>query len=78
MRKEEFHTSISLGVRKIPTACITIEDAEMMARMTARGTKVVVNVKMEAKSLPPSVSRNTVAEIRGSKYPEQVLRNFLK
>ncbi|XP_067039144.1 carboxypeptidase Q-like isoform X1 [Acropora muricata] len=65
--------SYEKGVRKIPTACITIEDAEMMARMTARGTKVVVNVKMEAKSLPPAVSRNTVAEIRGSKYPEQVV-----
>lgn len=28
---------------------------------------------MEAKNLPPVMSRNTVAEIKGSKYPEQVL-----
>lgn len=61
------------GIKKIPTACITIEDAEMMARMAARGTKIVINLKMEAQTLPPSVSRNTVAEIRGSVYPEQVV-----
>ena len=44
----------------------------MMARMAARGTKIVVNLKMAAKTLPPAVSRNTVAEIKGSVYPEQV------
>ncbi|KAK3699086.1 hypothetical protein QZH41_000609 [Actinostola sp. cb2023] len=60
-------------VKKIPTACITIEDAEMMGRMAARGTKVVITLKMEAKNLPPAMSRNTVAEIVGSKYPEQVV-----
>ncbi|XP_070538745.1 carboxypeptidase Q-like [Ptychodera flava] len=60
-------------VKKVPTACITIEDAQMMARMAARGTKIVVNIKMEAKTLPPVQSRNTVAEIIGSKHPEQVV-----
>ena len=60
------------GVQKIPTACITVEDAEMMTRMAARGTKIVINLKMAAKTLPPVVSRNTVAEIKGSVYPEQV------
>ena len=44
----------------------------MMSRMAARGTKIVVNLIMEAQTLPPAVSRNTVAEIRGSVYPEQV------
>ena len=44
----------------------------MMARMAARGTKIVINLKMEAQTLPPTVSRNTVAEIKGSVYPEQV------
>ena len=48
----------------------------MIARMVARGTRVVVNLKMEGKTLPPSVSRNTVAEIKGSLYPEQVTQSF--
>lgn len=61
------------NVTKIPTACITIEDAEMMQRMQERGVKIRVTLKMEAKNLPPVMSRNTVAEIKGSKYPEQVV-----
>ncbi|XP_043852211.1 carboxypeptidase Q [Dromiciops gliroides] len=70
------HTGIQYyqdGVPQIPTACITVEDAEMMARMASRGTKIVVQLKMEAKNYPDIDSFNTVAEITGSKYPEQVV-----
>ncbi|XP_074841779.1 carboxypeptidase Q isoform X2 [Carettochelys insculpta] len=60
-------------VPKIPTACISVEDAEMMARISSRGTRIVVTLKMGAKTYSYSVSYNTVAEIVGSKYPEQVV-----
>ncbi|XP_077665048.1 carboxypeptidase Q isoform X2 [Eretmochelys imbricata] len=60
-------------VPKIPTACISVEDAEMMARMSSRGTRIVVTLKMGAKTYTDIVSFNTVAEIVGSKYPEQVV-----
>ncbi|KFU96253.1 Carboxypeptidase Q, partial [Chaetura pelagica] len=60
------------GVPRIPTACISVEDAEMMSRMSSRGNKIVVHLKMGAKTYPDSLSFNTVAEIVGSKYPEQV------
>ncbi|NXW53013.1 CBPQ Carboxypeptidase, partial [Eurystomus gularis] len=60
------------GVPWIPTACISVEDAEMMSRMSLRGTKIIVHLKMGAKTYPDSPSFNTVAEIVGSKYPEQV------
>ena len=59
-------------MKKIPTACITVEDAEMIARMAAGGTKIVIKLKMAAKTLLPVISRNTVAEVKGSVYPEQV------
>uniref|UniRef100_A0A8D0H482 Carboxypeptidase Q n=1 Tax=Sphenodon punctatus TaxID=8508 RepID=A0A8D0H482_SPHPU len=60
-------------VPRIPTACISVEDAEMMARMSSKGMKIVVNLKMEAKTYPDASSFNTVGEIVGSKYPEQVV-----
>ena len=60
------------GTAKIPTACITIEDAEMLSRMAARGDKIVIQLYMEAENLPPATSRNTVAEIIGTTHPEQV------
>uniref|UniRef100_A0A8C5PFB1 Carboxypeptidase Q n=1 Tax=Leptobrachium leishanense TaxID=445787 RepID=A0A8C5PFB1_9ANUR len=60
-------------VPKIPTACISIEDAEMFARMASRGETIVVLLKMGAINNPDADSFNTVAEIVGSKYPEQVV-----
>lgn len=63
----------SSNVTKIPTACITIEDAEMLNRMYNRGEKLLIYLYMEAHTLPDTVSRNTVAEIKGSTYPEKVV-----
>lgn len=60
-------------VKKIPTACLTVEDAEMLDRMQSRGMEIKITLYMEAKNLDPSPSRNTVAEIKGSVYPEQVV-----
>ncbi|XP_012617435.2 carboxypeptidase Q [Microcebus murinus] len=70
------HTGIQKyedGVPKIPTACITVEDANMMSRMASRGVKIVIQLKMEAKNYPDTESFNIVAEITGIKYPEQIV-----
>ncbi len=61
------------GVPQIPHAAITVEDAEMMQRMQDRGEKIVVRLKMSAKQLPDSPSRNVVAEVRGSEKPEEIV-----
>uniref|UniRef100_A0A3B4YLC0 Carboxypeptidase Q n=1 Tax=Seriola lalandi dorsalis TaxID=1841481 RepID=A0A3B4YLC0_SERLL len=61
------------GVRRIPTACITVEDAELMWRLGQRGQKIVVRLTMGAKTLPDADSFNTVAEITGWQHPEQVV-----
>lgn len=61
------------GVPKIPTACITVEDAEMISRMASRGDTIVIHLEMGAKTYPDTDSFNTVAEITGSKYPDQVV-----
>lgn len=60
------------GVKRIPTACITIEDAELMWRIAQRGQRIMVNLKMEARTFPDAESFNTVAEIKGWQHPEQV------
>ncbi|XP_068614796.1 carboxypeptidase Q-like [Brachionichthys hirsutus] len=61
------------GVKPIPTACIAMEDAELMWRMAQRGKKIIVRLTMEAKYLPDADSFNTVAEIKGWQHPEQVV-----
>jgi carboxypeptidase Q len=41
--------------------------------MQNRGEKIVVTLKMAAKTLPDAPSRNAVAEIRGSEKPDEVV-----
>lgn len=61
------------NVPKIPAACVTVEDAEMMARIVSQGFRVVVQLKMGARNYPEADSFNTVAEIVGWKYPDEVV-----
>jgi carboxypeptidase Q len=61
------------GVPKIPHAAITVEDAEMLHRMQDRGQRIELLLKMEAQTLPDAPSRNVMAEIVGSEFPNEVV-----
>ncbi len=61
------------GVKKIPHAAITVEDAAIIARMAERGDIVTIQLKMEGRMEPDELSRNVVAEIKGSEFPEEVI-----
>ncbi|GAM17700.1 hypothetical protein SAMD00019534_008750 [Acytostelium subglobosum LB1] len=62
------------GVNKIPTAAITLEDADLIQGLSDQGTVVSVNLYMEAQTMPnPAVSRNVMGQVTGSMYPEQVV-----
>lgn len=45
----------------------------MIARLTERGEKVVVTLKMDAKSLDPAPSGNVIGELVGRELPEEVV-----
>lgn len=60
-------------VPMIPGASITVEDAMMLHRLQQRGETPVIRLVMNAKTLPPSPSRNVIAEIRGSEKPDEVV-----
>jgi carboxypeptidase Q len=59
--------------KKIPHAAITAEDAMMIDRICKRGQRVVLKLKMEAKFVEDRWSRNVLAELRGSTYPEEIV-----
>lgn len=61
------------SVPKIPHAAITVEDADMIARMVARGQRVRVKLTMSAQTLPDAPSRNAVGELRGTTSPDEVV-----
>ena len=61
------------GVKKIPHAALSLEDANMLSRMAARGEPIRVRLKMEARTLSDGISRNVIAEIPGTKRPEEIV-----
>ena len=61
------------GVKKIPHAALSLEDANMLSRMAARGEPIRVRLKMEARTLPDGISRNVIAEIPGREKPEEIV-----
>jgi carboxypeptidase Q len=61
------------GVKKIPHAAITVEDANLIERFIKRGEKVELTINMEAKTLPDAESRNVIAEIKGSEFPDEII-----
>ncbi len=58
---------------KIPAAALSVEDAELIVRLAAAGEKVVVNLKMEAQTLPDAESANVIGELRGSTAPDEII-----
>lgn len=58
---------------KIPAAAISTEDAEMIARLLARGKQVEVLLKMEARHEGMVESANAIGELRGRERPEEVV-----
>lgn len=61
------------GVPRIPHAAITAEDAAMLRRMQERGERVEVLLRMEATQLPDAPSRNVMAELVGTEFPDEVV-----
>ena len=60
-------------VSKIPTAAIPVEDSMRLQRLTNRGIRVRLRLKMEAHFEADVESFNVVGEIRGSEKPEEIV-----
>lgn len=60
-------------VRRIPAAALSVEDAMLLHRMQQRGERVVVTLRMAARTLPDAMSRNVVAELVGREQPEEIV-----
>src|SRR6266850_714070 len=58
---------------KIPAAAITTEDADRLQRMSDRGLRVVVRLKMEAHVEADAASANVIGEIRGREKPDEIV-----
>lgn len=61
------------GVAKIPTAALTVEDAERLRRLDDLGEPIEIRLELEAETLPDALSHNVMAEITGSELPDEVV-----
>jgi carboxypeptidase Q len=59
------HTGNMRAAASIPAAAISLEDADLIARLRQKGEEVVVNLEMSAQMLPEAESANVVGEIPG-------------
>lgn len=61
------------NVTKIPFAAITVEDAQMLRRMSERGSTIEIQLKMANSVEVGLKSRNSVAELRGKTLADRVV-----
>ncbi len=57
---------------KIPTAALSVEDAQLLARLAARGP-VTVHLVLEDGARPDAPSFNVLAELRGREQPDEIV-----
>jgi len=70
------HTGTTIyedGIKKIPAAALSLEDAAHIERQIERGVKVKLELRMDAKMLPERESANAVAELRGRELPDEIV-----
>jgi carboxypeptidase Q len=65
-------TGYADGVPKIPAAALTIEDAELLDRLSQRGP-VSVHLELDEQQLPDVESANVIGDLRGSDKPDEIV-----
>ena len=58
---------------KIPAAALSVEDAQLVARLAARGQPVSVHLELQDGPRPDATSFNVLAELRGRDQPEELV-----
>ena len=70
------HTGVmayNKDIPRIPHAALTIEDAIMLSSQQKSGEKIVIQLKMAARTEPDRWSRNIVADLKGSENPDEIV-----
>ncbi len=61
------------GVKKIPAAAVSTEEAALIARLAEGGAPVRLRLAMGARQLPDAPSANVIAEIVGREKPDEIV-----
>jgi hypothetical protein len=58
---------------KVPGAAIGVQDANMLSDALKKDPNLKVSISLSCKNLPDEESYNVIGEIKGSKYPDEVV-----
>lgn len=58
---------------KIPGATITVKDAENLHAMLTKEPDIILEMYLDCETLPDMESSNVIGEIKGSKYPDEII-----
>ncbi|MFD2514351.1 M20/M25/M40 family metallo-hydrolase, partial [Pontibacter locisalis] len=61
------------GVEKIPAAAISTRGAETLSKLLANDPNLKFYMRMTSETLPDVLSYNVIGEIKGSKYPDEII-----
>jgi hypothetical protein len=60
-------------VKKIPGVALSTRQSEYLSKLLAAGTRLRIQMKLSAQTLPDVESANVVGELRGTEKPEEVI-----
>lgn len=61
------------GATNIPTASVSVEDADLIERLVSSGVPVRLRLEMEAHFDPDIEDHNVIGDLRGSEKPEEIV-----
>lgn len=70
------HTGVMVyeeGVEKIPAAALSPKDADLLSRTLLKYPETQVHLNLDCEMKGQAVSHNVIGEIRGSKYPDEII-----
>jgi hypothetical protein len=61
------------GTTKIPAVAVGVQDATILSDVLKKDPNLKVTIKLSCQNLPEEESFNVIGEIRGNKYPDEVI-----
>lgn len=58
---------------RLPHGALSVEETGRLSRWQSRGVRPIVRLKLSGRDAEPAVSRNVIAEIRGTEHPEEIV-----
>ncbi len=60
------------GIKPIPAAAVSSEDADLIAHLVAEG-KTSIRLVLTPQTFPDAVNHNVIADLKGSEWPDEVV-----